>query len=174
LREVAGITFSRFLEQHNCPVLLWPQSSVMLEMGGFQFDTFSNEYSAEEPGDISPKTESQTAETLVIEIRKQTGSGPSNMICVGRAANNDIVFADKTVSKLHAYFLRAAAEDAYEIVDADSTNGTRVNGRRLIAYRNQPLLNRDRIQFGPSVEVMYLTPDGFYAMLQQLQRSGIV
>ncbi len=139
----------------------------------FQFETFSSEYSDEVPGEISPATESQIAETLVIEIHKQASTAPANMICVGRAANNDIVLASNTVSKLHTYFLASEDGESYEIVDANSTNGTVVNNRRLIAHKNQPLVNRDQIQFGPSIHMIYLTPKGFYDLLQQLHRSGI-
>ncbi|MFP3869277.1 MAG: FHA domain-containing protein [Syntrophobacteria bacterium] len=173
IREAAGVTCSAFLEVHKHPVLLWSKGEQLLEVSGFQFETFSNDYNNEQPGDPSPATQSQISETLVTEIRKHSSSGPSTMICVGRAANNDIVFTSTTVSKLHAYFLKADG-DSYEIVDADSTNGTRVNSQQLLAYQNQPLYNRDLIQFGPSIQVMYLSRQGFYEFLQHLQRSGIV
>lgn len=105
LREVAGLTSSIFLEKYKYPVLLWPQAGDWTEDTTFQFETYSSEYSEELPGEISLGTESQVAETLVIEIQKQASTAPTNMICVGRAANNDIVLANKTVSKLHSYFL---------------------------------------------------------------------
>jgi hypothetical protein len=173
LRDTAGLTLSLFQEKYNYPVLLWPQAGDWMEDTHFQFETFVSEYSDEDPSDISPGTESQIAQTLVVEIRKQAGTAPSNMICVGRAANNDIVLANKIVSKLHTYFLVSEPGDSYEIVDANSTNGTVVNNRRLIAYKNQPLVNRDQIKFGPSIQMVYLTPQGFHELLQQLQRSGI-
>jgi hypothetical protein len=173
LREAAGLTASRFFEKYKHPVLLWPKAGDWMEDTTFQFETYSSEYSDELPGEISPGTESQIAETLVIEIRKQTSTAPTNMICVGRAANNDIPLANNTVSKLHTYFLASEHGDSYEIVDANSTNGTVVNNRRLIAYKNEPLANRDQIQFGPSIQMVYLTPAGFYDLLQKLHQSGI-
>lgn len=173
LKEAAGFTSSLFLEKYKYPVLLWPQAGNWIEDTGFQFETFSSEYSNEIPGEISPSTEWQIYETFVIEIRKQASSAPVNMICVGRANNNDIVLANNTVSKLHNYFIVSQQGHSYEIVDANSTNGTVVNNNRLVAYKNHSLFNRDHIQFGPSIQMVYLTPQGFYDLLQQLQRSGI-
>lgn len=173
LKEAAGLTSSLFQGKYNYPVLLWPQAGDWMEDTPFQFETFVSEYSDEETLDISPGTESQIAHTLVVEIRKQASTAPTKMICVGRAANNDIVLANHTVSKLHSYFLVSDPGDSFEVVDANSTNGTLVNNKRLVAYKNQPLSNRDQIQFGPSVQMVYLTSEGFYDLLQQLQRSGI-
>ena len=173
LKEAAGSISNQFLEKYKHPVLLWPQAGDWIEDTAFQFETFSSEYSEELPGAISPSTESQIAETVVVEILKQASSAPTNMICVGRAANNDIVLANNTVSKLHTYFLVSEKVDSYDIVDANSTNGTVVNNKQLIAYKNKPLLNRDNINFGPSIQMVYLTPQGFYELLQQLHRSGL-
>ena len=173
LREAAGLNATLFTEKYNQPVLLWPQAGDWIEDTAFQFETYASENSDDLPGEISPITESQIAETLVIEIRKQTSSAPTNMICVGRATNNDIVLPKNTVSKLHSYFHVSEKGDSYEIVDANSTNGTIVNNARLIAYKNQPLHNRDNIKFGPSIRMVYLTPQGFYDLLQQLHRTSI-
>ena len=173
LKEAAGLISDQFLEKYKHPVLLWPQAGDWIEDTAFQFETFSSEYTDELPGAISPSTESQISETVVVEILKQASSAPTNMICVGRAANNDIVLANNTVSKLHTYFLVTEKGDSYDIVDANSTNGTVVNNKQLIAYKNKPLLNRDNIQFGPSIQMVYLTPQGFYELLQQLHRSSI-
>ena len=172
LREVGGLPFGLFEEKYRYPVLLWPQAGGWMQNTPFQFETYVSEFSDEEPLDVSPGTESQIAQTLVVEIRKQASTGPTNMICVGRAANNDIVLANNTVSKLHSYFLVSEKGDSYEIVDANSTNGTLVNNNRLVAYKNRPLANRDHIHFGPSIQMVYLTSEGLYELLQQLQRLG--
>jgi len=173
IKEAAGLTSKIFFQKFEYPFLLWPQAGDWIENTTFQFETFSAEYSDDLPGEISPSTESQIYETLVIEIRKRANSAPVNMICVGRATNNDIVLANSTVSKLHTYFVVSEQGGSYEIVDANSTNGTVVNNSRLVPYKNQPLANRDYIQFGPSIHMVYLTSQGFYDLLQQVQRSGI-
>src|SRR5207249_338000 len=51
------------------------------------------------------------------------------MITVGRTANHDIVLRDPTVSKFHAFF-KVTPSGLY-LVDAESSYGTTVDGKRL-------------------------------------------
>ena len=173
LRGAAGLSASQFLKRHNHPVLLWSQSLDWTEKINFQFETAIIEPGNEQSFGLPAQTESQIAETLVIEIRKQVSTTPAHMICVGRAPNNDIVLLDHTISKFHAYFTKAEAEDSLAIADADSTNGTKLNEQLLIAHQKKSLTNRDLIHLGPSIQMMYLTARGFYDFLRQLHRSGI-
>jgi FHA domain-containing protein len=56
------------------------------------------------------------------------GANPwAERILVGRASNNDIVIRHESVSKVHAYFEKAA-HGALNLHDAKSANGTRVDG----------------------------------------------
>jgi hypothetical protein len=51
------------------------------------------------------------------------------VVCVGRAADNDLVLPDPEVSRHHArLFLHGTT---WRVVDLGSTNGTRVNGERV-------------------------------------------
>jgi pSer/pThr/pTyr-binding forkhead associated (FHA) protein len=57
----------------------------------------------------------------------KSGANPwSDRVCVGRAANNDVVLKHDRISKLHAYFHRPRG--AWRLSDANSANGTRVDG----------------------------------------------
>ena len=174
LQAAAGVTSSDFRRLHDHPVLFWPQGEDWTERPGFQFETCIIEKRADQTFEIPGPLDSHVNNTLILEVRKQSDAAPAKMICVGRAANNDIIFADTAVSKLHAYFLQAADSDAFYLVDARSTNGTEVNRRRLVANHSHPLANRDRIRFGPNIHVMYLTAAGFFEMLQQFHRAGIM
>lgn len=173
LRNVTAPTFSKFMRNHNQPVLLWPEYSNSTEEISSQFKTMQVGLRNTKSSFFSPHTESKVGKILVTKLIKQSSDAPAKMICVGRAENNDVIMANKAVSKLHAYFLKTMQGDDYEIVDANSTNGTKVNHRRLIAYQKQPLVDGDRIQFGPAAEVMYLTAMGFYNFIQQIQQSEI-
>lgn len=53
---------------------------------------------------------------------------PARTVRIGRAADNDLVVDDLTVSRRHAE-LRALADGTYEIVDLGSHNGTYLNGQ---------------------------------------------
>lgn len=171
LQQAHLLSASDFLENYNHPVLLWSRSLGLTEAASFHAETCIEDITRDQPSGFTPTSESQIAETLVIEIRKHHSASPAHMICVGRAADNDIMIAQKTVSKLHAYFLRR--EGACEIVDAGSSNGTMLNKQRLIPHQKLSLVNYDRIQLGPSVELMYLHARGFFDFLQQLLRAGI-
>ncbi|MDQ6626367.1 MAG: FHA domain-containing protein [Verrucomicrobiota bacterium] len=65
------------------------------------------------------------------------------LVTIGRAAENTIVLADPSVSGRHAQLQRAG--DDYQLVDLESTNGTRVNGESIRSVLLQP---GDRIRFG--------------------------
>src|ERR1022692_1469856 len=57
---------------------------------------------------------------------------PARVLRIGRAAGNDMVVPDLSVSRYHAE-LRKTAGGGYEIVDLGSHNGTYLNGQRVTA-----------------------------------------
>src|ERR1022692_4938184 len=57
---------------------------------------------------------------------------PARALRIGRAADNDMVVSDLSVSRYHAE-LRKMARGGYEIVDLGSHNGTYLNGQRVTA-----------------------------------------
>lgn len=68
-------------------------------------------------------------------------------ITVGRKAGNDIVLTgDSFVSGSHAKLVFENGK--YSVIDIGSTNGTRLNGRKLNANVPETLASGDTIQFG--------------------------
>jgi len=67
----------------------------------------------------------------------------STVTRIGRAFDNDMVLEERTVSRNHAEVRRES--DGYHIVDLGSTNGIRVNGRRVKSHLLRP---GDRVQLG--------------------------
>jgi ABC-type multidrug transport system ATPase subunit len=55
---------------------------------------------------------------------------PARVLRIGRAAGNDVVVSDLSVSRNHAE-LRKTGPGGYQIVDLSSHNGTYVNGQRI-------------------------------------------
>jgi len=112
----------------------------------------------------------QHGEPLVLPLRK--GVKQSNAfglgVTVGRTENNDIVLMDNSVSRFHGYFLQDQKSQQWMLVDAESKNGTWVEGVKLSPNRPVPVPTRAKLRFG-HVEVRYFTPDEFFAHLQQLQ-----
>ena len=56
--------------------------------------------------------------------------GPGVAITIGRDAACDVVVADPQVSRVHAR-IEAADQHEWRVVDADSSNGTWIDGRRI-------------------------------------------
>jgi pSer/pThr/pTyr-binding forkhead associated (FHA) protein len=67
-------------------------------------------------------------------------------IVIGRGAGADVRIPHLTVSELHATL--RLQDDAYSLIDNDSTNGTWVNGTRLATGRTKRLHDGDRIEVG--------------------------
>jgi ABC transport system ATP-binding/permease protein len=70
----------------------------------------------------------------------------TTVLKIGRAADNDVVVADLSVSRYHAE-LRRSLRGSYEIVDLGSHNGTYLNGQRITA---SPVTEVDIIGVGPA------------------------
>ena len=72
---------------------------------------------------------------------------PARALRIGRAEDNDIVLADLSVSRHHAE-LRNTGDGRYAIVDLDSSNGTFLNGARVIF--TSPVTEQDIVGIGPA------------------------
>ena len=64
---------------------------------------------------------------------------------IGRNPTTDITLLDESISREHAIVAWDAAAGCFSIEDLQSTNGTRVNGKRV---RSAPLADGDEIQVG--------------------------
>jgi hypothetical protein len=67
-------------------------------------------------------------------------------VTIGSAPNNDVIIEDATVSRRHARLTLVAARDEYQITDLGSTNGTYVNGRRVLGAA--PIRKGDEMRIG--------------------------
>jgi transcriptional regulator with GAF, ATPase, and Fis domain len=91
---------------------------------------------------------------------KGTSKVVGGRLTVGKAADNDLVLTDDTVSRHHCEIVRAP--DGLHVRDLDSTNGTKIDGTRIREAMVQPgsvlKVGEVEIQFRPSVQKVEVLP----------------
>ncbi|MFN8015912.1 MAG: DUF3662 and FHA domain-containing protein [Acidimicrobiia bacterium] len=70
----------------------------------------------------------------------------NDVTTLGRLTTCDVALSDPQCSRVHAEILKTA--EGYELVDKGSTNGTKVNGKKIERHN---LVLGDEIQFGNSI-----------------------
>jgi serine phosphatase RsbU (regulator of sigma subunit) len=75
---------------------------------------------------------------------------------VGRQADSGICLTAKAVSRQHAQIL--ARDGGYLLEDLDSSNGTYLNGKRLLPHVPVPFSERDTLQIGPYLFALRPSP----------------
>jgi hypothetical protein len=98
----------------------------------------------------------------VFPLAKKPGASFADRITIGRTSNNDVVIADASVSRLHAYVRRDG--NAWLIADAGSKNGSWLRGGALEARRERPLPSRALVKLG-DVELTFYEALDLYAAL---------
>lgn len=137
------------------PILIWeaPPEDANKEL---MFGTVS--------GAASPRPTSR--DPLVFEVKK--GTSKQNAfgfgITVGRTENNDIPLDDNSVSRFHAYF-QEDPKKGLLLSDADSRNGTFVNGEKLKAKSPVAVKPGAKLRFG-SIDMTLYSPDAFFKFLE--------
>jgi hypothetical protein len=81
----------------------------------------------------------------VVAVKKSIRDDPGR-IYVGRAATNDVVIEDRSISSRHAWFERQG--EAVLVADAGSRNGTFVNLARIEKGSAQAVKDEDVVTFG--------------------------
>ncbi|MCA9573776.1 MAG: FHA domain-containing protein [Polyangiales bacterium] len=92
-------------------------------------------------------------------VQKAKGAAFADRVGVGRARNADVWLPNPRVSKYHAYF-QGAADGGYTLTDAESRNGTWVDGTKLTPRKPVALADGSEVVFGPHRFTFY-TPAGF-------------
>lgn len=102
----------------------------------------------------------------ILTVKKATGSNAFGMmITMGRAKNNDLVIPDQRMSKFHCYFRRLGEQ--WSLTDANSTNGTVVDGKTVPGERSLPLRSGSKIELSGAIDVLFLLPADLFVMLQE-------
>ncbi len=100
----------------------------------------------------------------IYPLVKKAGAQFPGMITVGRTPNNDIVLRDVTVSRLHAFFKRAADGKKWVVADCGSKNGTKLEGVALEPRRERDLDDGQVVRIG-DLELTFYTAAHLFHML---------
>src|SRR5438132_7012927 len=79
-------------------------------------------------------------ELEVYPLVKKQGASFQERITIGRTPNNDIVIAEHSVSRLHAYVRQVGG--GWVVADGGSKNGSWLRGEQLEPRRERPLPSR--------------------------------
>lgn len=115
------------------------------------------------PGDVpKPGADTFRIRHWVISVKKPAAAPAQDRIFLGRSETNDICVPHKTVSKLHAYFVRDGQSPLkWFVVDTGSANGTKHNGLRIPPRAKVPIVDGDTICFGRCV-FQWMTAKSLY------------
>jgi hypothetical protein len=103
-------------------------------------------------------------------FKRSTQPGEETRLVVGRIEGCDVMLRHPSISKQHAWF-QVDRSGALYLTDAQSLNGTRVNGKSLPPGEPNWLQPLDHLQFG-SVSAFTCAPFVLRSMLKSLRASS--
>lgn len=126
---------------------------------------------------LSTPDDSMEPGFFLAKIEKSSRADWVRWVTLGRARNNDIVLRHSSISKLHAQIhvdpnAPGACRDApaYFIIDANSANGTQVNGKPQHRGEPTPLSPGDEVVLG-DLMCTFLDAGGLYERLRSFPRN---
>ena len=93
-------------------------------------------------------------------VTKQPGNPYPHLISIGRSPKNDITMGVESVSKVHGYFV--VEEGGWHFTDHDSTNGSKLNGKKLQSGQKYALGDQAELRLGLEATLQYMSPSAFY------------
>lgn len=109
---------------------------------------------------------------LVIALVKGRDQRYPGLITIGRGGECDVVLDSPAVSKLHALVRRDPAAGAYTIVDANSTNGTVLDGSYVGTSEAREMKSGSVIVLGGAFRCTFNLPVDLFEYMDILKRGG--
>lgn len=175
VEDFLGGAREAFLEQHPNAVLVFDELAIGDDPG---FQTL-----AKKPGPQPDEATRSARDRLLDRLQGDEGkkwifpltrgAKFASMITVGRAANNALRLNVPSVSKFHAYFTHVAREGCWYLADANSSNGTFIDGQDLPPSHGKVLLKSGAsLRFGPDVTARFYEAEALWELLQGYLTSG--
>ena len=171
LQTASALEFADLIRANPHGFLLEKSQNVLDDKVVFQFNTVS----LDDDHAMRPITRdfsvASVLESRVVEVKRRKSDKAKNTITIGRAATNDIVFYNSTISKAHAYLYIHPSRAACYLVDCDSQNGTLLNGEVLKPFERYKVVDCDEICFGPQTKIVYFSSIAFANFINQLRAT---
>jgi pSer/pThr/pTyr-binding forkhead associated (FHA) protein len=104
----------------------------------------------------------------VLTVARRDRSKHASIVTVGRGEDCDVRVVHPLVSKRHAYFTQN--DQGWHLADAESSNGTFVDGNRLEPHKLQPLHDSVVLRFGPEIKYRFFGPVAFFKYVSMRAR----
>ncbi|MBK7862769.1 MAG: FHA domain-containing protein [Archangiaceae bacterium] len=106
-------------------------------------------------------------EPVIFELKKSPGKPNAFAmgVTVGRIDSNDVVIDDGSVSRFHAYFQKDPRTPDWNLVDAESKNGTWAGPLKLQPNERARVTDGTKVRFG-DVELTFLSLDGLFELIR--------
>ena len=154
LRDYRTLGAAEFEETHRASVLLVDKCEFDNEPGNVAFETVA----------LTTRDDFGAQGYIAFPIVKNAHNPWPDRISIGRARNCDVVVRHASVSKLHAHFIFDGADLLF--ADAKSTNGCKVNDRRIEPGERVPLSCGDVLSIGLITATFY-TPQGLFRFVRE-------
>lgn len=115
-----------------------------------------------------PASANDLSDLLIFAVRPCPGSFFPRLISIGRGEQCDVSIPDGRISRLHLSIEHAPASKEYWLFDADSRNGTKLNGRNVAKGERVKLAFGDTIKLGS----LWLEFASAAMVFERLQSSG--
>ncbi len=109
---------------------------------------------------------------LLFPLAKGADRRYPGLITLGRGGENDVVIDSPAVSKLHALVRRDSAKGVYTIVDANSTNGTVLDGLYVGPSDAREMRAGSVIVLGGAFKCTFNLPVDLFEYMVILKRGG--
>ena len=175
LDTMFAINAEKVLGTWNYPILLIRSSHERQPHARSAFDTpdprITNQDTSQSSGDASLDYYLDP-DAVVLPLCKSTRNAFTHMITLGRAANNDVILADTTLSKVHGWFLMPPkGTDVWCYVDNTSTNGTKVNKHKILPQRPTYLKYGDELITG-NIQMLFLSKENILDLVDYMQNEN--
>lgn len=145
--------------QVKVPALLWEAPPGATTEGGH--------WEMTDAGNMLTRPRAGEPLAFLVEKSANTASNPFAMgVTIGRVESNDVVLDDGSVSRFHAWLQKDERTQQWSLTDAESKNGTWVDGTPLAPKQRVPLRDGAKIKLG-DVQLVFLLPDALKVFLAE-------